>query len=43
MGWRSWNQLGAGTTQWDMVAQMSGLADRSRTVGGVPTSLADLG
>ena len=40
---RSWNQLGGATTQQSMLAQMAAITDRSRTVGGVPTSLADLG
>jgi hypothetical protein len=43
MGWRSWNQLGASTTQEDMIVQMGGIASRSRLVNGVPTSLKDLG
>jgi hypothetical protein len=43
MGWRSWNQIGASPNQNIMTAQMSGLVDTSRTVNGVPTSLAALG
>ena len=43
MGWRSWNQLGGATTQASMLAQMAAISSRSRTVNGVPTSLADLG
>ena len=43
MGWRSWNQLGGGTTQNDMLTQMSLITARTRMVNGVPTSLADLG
>ena len=42
-GWRSWNQFGGGISQELMVSMMEGLADRSRLVDGVPTSLIDLG
>jgi alpha-galactosidase len=43
MGWRSWNQFGADVDQALFEAIAAALADRSRTVGGVPSSLADLG
>jgi hypothetical protein len=45
MGWRSWNFYGGNIDQTKMMAQMSAIANRSRTVWGrsVPTSLADLG
>lgn len=48
LGWRSWyassaHGLQGGPTQAFMVASMDAMADRSRLVDGVPTSLADLG
>lgn len=47
-GWRSWNAYDCTTdakilTQAHMAAQMAVAVDRSRLVGGKPTSLADLG
>jgi len=42
-GWRSWNQLGGGISQEIMMAMAKGLTDKSRTVGGKPTSLLELG
>ncbi len=42
-GWRSWNEFGDDINQATIEAQMEALASRKRTVGGVPTSLADLG
>lgn len=43
MGWRDWNQYQAAINQDTMIATFDALVDRSRTVDGVPTSLADLG
>lgn len=43
MGWRSWNQFQAAINQALVIAHMDALVDRSRTVNGVPTSLADIG
>lgn len=43
LGWRSWNQLGLDVNQTVMLTMAAKLVDRSRTVDGVPTSLADLG
>eukprot|EP00696_Hemimastix_kukwesjijk_P011490 gnl/Hemi2/24422_TR8211_c0_g1_i1.p1 gnl/Hemi2/24422_TR8211_c0_g1~~gnl/Hemi2/24422_TR8211_c0_g1_i1.p1 ORF type:complete len:435 (-),score=140.77 gnl/Hemi2/24422_TR8211_c0_g1_i1:163-1467(-) len=43
LGWRSWNQYECGVSQADIEATFRALADRSRLVDGVPTSLADLG
>ena len=43
MGWRSWNEYGANVDQGVIMSQMSAIANRSRTVNGVPTSLCDLG
>ena len=42
-GWRSWNQFGTGINQSLIEAQYAAMVSRSRTVGGVPTSLLDLG
>ena len=42
-GWRSWNFYGDDINQAHMEAAAEALASRSRKVGGVPTSLADLG
>jgi alpha-galactosidase len=42
-GWRSWNNFGTGINQELIEAQYAALANRSRTVDGVPTSLLDLG
>jgi hypothetical protein len=42
-GWRSWNQLGGGISQEIMLAMAKGLTDKSRKVGGEPTSLLELG
>ena len=42
-GWRSWNEFGDDINQATVEAQMEALASRRRTVGGKPTSLADLG
>ena len=41
--WRSWSQYGCNVSQPDIVANARGLADMSRLVDGVPTSLAMLG
>ena len=43
MSWRSWNQWGCNVSQPDIVANARALVDVSRTVNGVPTSLAMLG
>jgi len=43
MGWRSWNQFGKFINQSLLEAHFAALADRSRAVDGVPTSLLDLG
>lgn len=43
MAWRSWNQYGCNISQPDIVANARALADTSRLVNGVPTSLAQLG
>jgi hypothetical protein len=43
MSWRSWNQWGCNVSQPDIVANARALVDMSRTVNGVPTSLAMLG
>ena len=43
MAWRSWNAFYADIDDATIRAQADGLADRSRLVDGVPTSLADLG
>ena len=42
-GWRSWNEFGDDINQATIEAQMAAMVSRKRTVGGVPTSLADLG
>ena len=42
-GWRSWNQFDTGIHQELIEAQYVALADRSRLVDGVATSLLDLG
>ena len=42
-GWRSWNYFLATNNQSVMEAQMRAAVDKSRTVDGVPTSLAELG
>lgn len=42
-GWRSWNQFDTGIHQELIEAQYAALADRSRHVEGVATSLLDLG
>ena len=43
MGWRSWNLYGERVEQSLIEAQMEAITDRSRTVFGRPTSLAELG
>lgn len=43
MGWRSWNFHQCNIDQHMMETAFQALADRSRTVDGVPTSLVDLG
>mmetsp|Transcript_42432 Transcript_42432/g.99839 ORF Transcript_42432/g.99839 Transcript_42432/m.99839 type:complete len:180 (-) Transcript_42432:958-1497(-) len=43
MGWRDWNQFQCNIDQGMMEATFKALTDRSRNVGGKPTSLADLG
>lgn len=43
MGWRSWNQYQTAINQEIMVGNFAALADRSRNVDGVPTSLCDIG
>ena len=43
MGWRSWNCYGGNVNQSKMTATMDRMAARTRTVGGKPTSLLDLG
>jgi len=43
LGWRSYNAFGGNPTQAEMTAMMDAMIDRSRTVGGRPTSLLDLG
>lgn len=42
-GWRSWNEFGDDINQATVEAQMEAMVSRKRTVGGVRTSLADLG
>ena len=42
-GWRSWNFYACEISAAVFERQISALTDRSRTVGGKPTSLADLG
>ena len=42
-GWRSWNFYACEISAAVFERQIDALADRSRTVGGKPTSLADLG
>ena len=42
-GWRTWNQYQGAVSQAIVEANMRVLADRSKLVDGVPTSLADLG
>ncbi len=42
-GFRTWNQFQTDISQSLVVSLAAALADRSRTVNGVPTSLADLG
>ena len=42
-GWRSWNYYACEISSSVFVRQIEALADRSRAVGGKPTSLADLG
>jgi len=42
-GWRSWNAYGGEVTQSKMEAAMDLFVDTSRTVGGKPTSLHELG
>ena len=43
LGWRSYNAFGGGPTQADMESTMDAMVDKSRKVGGKPTSLLDLG
>jgi alpha-galactosidase len=43
MGWRSWNCFGGNIDQTKMTSIIDAIADRSRSVNGKPTSLADLG
>jgi alpha-galactosidase len=43
MGFRNWNQWQSNINQVIMEQIMNAMVDRSRTVNGVPTSLADLG
>jgi len=43
MGWRSWNLFGEHISQLSMERIMDGMVARRRQVGGVPTSLCDLG
>lgn len=43
MGWRSWNLYGGNVNQQLIEGIMDGMASKNRTVGGVPTSLCDLG
>ena len=42
LGWRSYNAFGGTPTQAIMEAMMDAMVDRSRLVGGRPTSLLDL-
>jgi hypothetical protein len=42
-GWRTWNQYGGDVNQELLMNAIAFLTDRSRTVNGKPTSLADLG
>eukprot|EP01051_Picozoa_sp_SAG22_P017158 SAG22_NODE_2581_length_2419_cov_1.480603_1_plen_159_part_00 len=42
-GWRSWNLFHGAINTSVMESQMAAVLDKSRTVGGVPTSLASLG
>jgi hypothetical protein len=43
MGWRHWNQWNGAISQDIIEANIRALADRSRVVDGVPTSLVDVG
>ena len=43
MGWRSWNCYGGNVNQSKMTGTMDKMVARTRTVGGKPTSLLDLG
>lgn len=43
LGWRSYNAFGGRIDQLTMVTMMKAMVDRSRSVGGKPTSLLDLG
>ena len=42
-GWRSWNFYLSTVNETVMMAQMNAAVDKSRSVNGVPTSLAELG
>ena len=42
-GWRSWNYYACEISSSVFERQIEALSDRSRTVGGKPTSLTDLG
>lgn len=43
MGWRSWNLFAGKNSDSTMRAMMHAFTDKSRSVGGVPTSLAEVG
>lgn len=43
MGWRSWNCYHGDVSAAKVEATIDAITDKSRKVGGVPTSLADLG
>jgi alpha-galactosidase len=43
LGWRSWNLYGNNVNQTLIMSIMKGMASRTRTVDGKPTSLCDLG
>ena len=42
-GWRDWNQYQGNINQELMELAFHGLADKSRSVGGTPMSLAEVG
>ena len=42
-GWRDWNQYQGNINQELMELAFRGLADKSRSVGGTPMSLAEVG
>ena len=43
MGWRSWNLFAGANDDRTMRAMMQAFVDKTRTIDGVPTSLAEIG